>query len=292
MRGWLVVNHFVRAPKFSEIYQLLIDAFRDRGVELAIRTNAELLSILDGGTGRDVDFILFWDKDILLARHLENLGYRLFNSATSIETCDDKGLCAVRLEGKGIRMPKTATSPLTYPSLGYPSLDFLDRIVDELGFPMVVKENRGSFGKQVYLVKSRTELDDLVRQLVPGRMIFQEYISASFGRDLRIQTVGDEIIASVMRIGKEGDFRANVTNGGHMITYEPSQAARRLALNVARELKLDFAGIDILLGESDEPILCEVNSNAHFKNLMDATGINIACHLADHVKRVMTGDDH
>ena len=43
-----------------------------------------------------------------------------------------------------------------------------------------------------------------------------------------------------------------------------------------RPLGLDFAGVDILFGEEEEPILCEVNSNAHFKNIYDCTGINVA----------------
>ena len=47
-----------------------------------------------------------------------------------------------------------------------------------------------------------------------------------------------------------------------------------MAVKVVKELGLDFAGVDILFGK-DGPILCEVNSNAQFKGLYNATGISI-----------------
>ena len=78
------------------------------------------------------------------------------------------------------------------------------------------------------------------------------------------------------RYSENGDFRANITNGGSMKPYEPKEAQVELARKVMRTLGLDFAGVDILFGEEEEPILCEVNSNAHFKNIYDCTGINVA----------------
>ena len=48
-------------------------------------------------------------------------------------------------------------------------------------------------------------------------------------------------------------------------------------------MNLDFAGVDILFGENDEPILCEVNSNAHFKNILDCTGVNVAQCILDYI---------
>lgn len=40
-------------------------------------------------------------------------------------------------------------------------------------------------------------------------------------------------------------------------------------------LLLDFAGVDLLFSK-DGPLLCEVNSNAHFKALHELTGKNPA----------------
>ena len=102
----------------------------------------------------------------------------------------------------------------------------------------------------------------------------QQYIAASRGKDIRIQVVGDQVVGAMYRYS-ETDFRANVTAGGHMCDYEPSEEERRLAIRAARAVGCDFAGVDLLFGE-DGPLVCEVNSNAHFKNLLDCSGVNTA----------------
>ena len=62
-----------------------------------------------------------------------------------------------------------------------------------------------------------------------------------------------------------------------------------MALEVCRELGLDFGGIDILFGEDDMPVFCEANSNAHFKNLYDCTGINVADAIISYIREELEG---
>jgi len=80
LKGCLVVNSYQDDNKFKTIYQTLVDAFKSEGIVL------ESKNAIDLGLGIDskkpnVDFILFWDKDIYLAKKLENMGLRLFNNA-------------------------------------------------------------------------------------------------------------------------------------------------------------------------------------------------------------------
>ena len=56
-----------------------------------------------------------------------------------------------------------------------------------------------------------------------------------------------------------------------------------MAVGAVKGLGLDFAGVDILFGSGGEPILCEVNSNAQFKGLWEATGIDITDALFEHI---------
>ena len=104
------------------------------------------------------------------------------------------------------------------------------------------------------------------------------------GRDIRLQVVGDKVIAAMLRENKD-DFRANLTNGGSATDYtdKVSAAWKQMALDACRVLNLDFAGVDILFGPDGEPVLCEVNSNAHFKNLFDCTGVNAAEAIIKHI---------
>ena len=113
MKGWLIVNRFLNNGKFSELYDWLISAALKAGSELTLMTNADITVRAD--INRIVypdlehsrpDYVIFWDKDIRLARALEAAGLTLFNCADAIEACDDKSLTCIKLAGL-VRMPVT-----------------------------------------------------------------------------------------------------------------------------------------------------------------------------------------
>ena len=279
--AWLVVNGFIESEKFRQIFAWLVKAAEKQGCMLELKTNTQLLpELVMGKTDllsqyRRPQFVIFWDKDIRLARLLEKLGLRLFNSAQSIEICDDKARTYLELLDQKIQMPKTIIAPKTFRQEGYEKLDFLMQVERQLGFPMVVKECFGSFGQQVWLVNDEKELSERVRGIKNRPFLFQEYIASSKGNDIRIQMVGKKAVAAMHRY-HASDFRANITNGGSMERYEPDETQLQLARKVMETLRLDFAGVDILFGKQGQPVLCEVNSNAHFVNIWKCTGVNTA----------------
>lgn len=286
MIGWLVVNHFIKSKKFLEIFSLLQEAAKKQHVNLIKKTNVELMGgLFDYDNIRPFEkpsFILFWDKDIRLAKYLEEKGFKLFNSALSIEICDDKSLSHIKLLQSEIKTPKTIIGPKIYRNSNYENEEFIDKIIKKLGFPLIVKECFGSFGQQVYLVENKDTLVELLKTLGTTPILFQEFIESSRGKDIRIHIVGGKPVASMYRFN-ENDFRANITNGGKMKKYTPDNAQVELAVKVCYTLGLDFAGVDILIGEKGEPIFCEANSNAHFKNIYDCTGINVADYIIKHI---------
>lgn len=276
MQGTLIVNHALNGDKYRSQTALYITAAERCGIGLTVRTNAELCP-------QGSDFVLFLDKDVLLARSLELQGFRVFNSAGSIALCDDKALTFLALQNSGISMPKTLTVPLTFFKTEWQENPFVDRACEVLGFPMVVKEACGSFGWQVWLVSDRAELVAQLNACSPKRVILQEFIAASRGRDVRINIVGGKAVASMYRYS-ETDFRANVSAGGSMKPYTPNGVQIETAVKACEALGLDFGGVDLLFGENEEPVLCEVNSNAHIKNILDCTGINVAEAILAHIK--------
>ncbi len=282
MCGILVVNHFLASDKFTDIYNRLKDSFVSKGTELILCTNAELCSALDEPVSfpKNPDFVLFWDKDISLARKIEKEGVPVFNSASAIELCDDKAKTCLALSG--LPMPKTIIAPSTFPNIGFCDTAFLTSVAKKLGFPIVVKECFGSFGAQVYLANNMAELEAITREHESSPLLFQELVSSSYGRDIRINIVGGKVCAAMLRESLFGDFRSNVTLGGTTLPYSPSDAECELALEATNRLGLDFAGVDILFGK-DGPLICEVNSNAHFKSTYDCTGINLADLIAEHI---------
>ena len=175
------------------------------------------------------DFVLFLDKDIHLARQLELLGLPVYNRSEAIDVCDSKAKTHQALANHGIPMPKTIFPPFTYEGIQRQNFDAFSRIGQALGYPLVVKEAYGSFGQQVYLIQTENELIELVKKLKHKPFILQEFIEKSRGRDIRINVVGDKVIAAMKRTS-EHDFRANMTNGGQGSPYTPTEAEAELAI--------------------------------------------------------------
>ena len=289
--GWLIVNRFLYTDKFIELYEWLIKAAKSKNIEIKLVTNTEIIvkaddnkPIYDTKKLGIPDFIIFWDKDIRLARSLEAAGYRLFNCADAIMACDDKSMTASCLSGI-VRMPATYDVPFTYEHLGYNNLEFLNIIESLLTYPFIIKECFGSFGAQVYMVNNRADCENILGSVNGKPCIVQEYIKSSHGKDIRINVVGNNCVTAMLRYN-DSDFRANITGGGLMKPYTPTKEECEMAISVCNALKLDFAGVDILFGE-DGPVLCEVNSNAHFKNIYDCTGVNVADEIIKHIMRCL-----
>ncbi len=283
MTGWLVVNGFLHSDKFNEIYNWLKTAFEKKGHTIDVYTNIELSNITE--ITNKPDFVLFWDKDIPLAKRLEKIGLKLFNSALAIENCDNKALTYIELKGI-VNMPKTIVAPMTYRNIGYNNTDFVKNAIDKLGLPIVIKECYGSFGQQVYLAESYEKAIEIVTN-TNEPLIFQEFIAESKGKDIRINMVGNQAVASMLRYNNN-DFRANITNGGSMKNYTPTEEEIAVAQKVCKALNLDFGGVDILFGKNG-PIVCEVNSNAHFKNIFDCTGVNVADYIGEYIEKCVVG---
>ena len=286
MKGLMVVNAFLRTSKFDDLYHTLLESAQKTGMQLDVATNAELAPILRTSVfhPEDYDFVLFWDKDVALAMQLENLGMRVFNSAQSILACDDKSLTWLTLHKAGIPMPRTILAPKTFANIGYTSLDFVNEAVRELGLPVVLKECFGSFGQQVYLFDNPDDLRSKVQQLAGSPLLFQEYIQESHGHDIRVNIVGGRVAACIHRMSTDGDFRSNLTRGGTMEPWMPTPEQAEIAIRATRLLGLDFAGVDVMFGK-DGPLICEVNSNAHFKTTLECTGVN----MADEIMRYIAG---
>lgn len=301
-KGLLVTNAFLRTGKFVEHYEWLREAALRRDMTLDIIENAERLLLIEEEPTwlKDYDFIIYWDKDIPYGKSLslfaDRLGIPVLNPVEAVGVCDDKCETYLRLAAwntehtqERIRLLPTIPAPMTYANIGYTKSDFLDTVEERLGYPMIVKECFGSFGMQVYMAQDRQMLEQLTEKLAGKPFLYQKYHRYSSGRDVRLQVVGDEVVAAMERYSENGDFRANITNGGSMKPYTPSKEESALAVLTARVLDLDFCGVDLLFDEESgqADIVCEVNSNAHFKNIHTCTGVNVAEKIMEHILKLL-----
>lgn len=292
MKGWLIYNHSLHTDKFQEVHKLYQLACGRYGVKLIEIANDQLLFSLINGEVTLLnqepfpDFVVFLDKDIYLAKKLEEMGIKVFNSSESIRVCDNKIETMDLLNKAGIPIPNTVVAPLAFAQSG--DMSYEEQIVKTLGLPCVIKEAYGSFGEQVYLARSLEEVKQISQSIGNKPYLYQEFIGTSEGRDLRVYVAFGEVVFGVKRRNTK-DFRANVTNGGTMEAYPVNEAIEQLAIQASATLGTDFAGVDILFGPGDTPIVCEVNSNAHIKNALEVSGVNFAEHI---IKGIIKACNH
>ena len=106
------------------------------------------------------------------------------------------------------------------------------------------------------------------------------YVKTSFGKSIRVLIIDGKVFGSFIRKNKY-DFRSNYGEEASSKILENPGKYEVFAEEIANKLHIEYAGIDLLVYDDDEPILCEINSNAFFEEFEKVTGLNVAAAYAD-----------
>ncbi|MBE1554565.1 ATP-grasp domain-containing protein [Sporosarcina limicola] len=281
---WVIYNGSLTSDKFKDQAELLKEAAERAGLHALLKKNYDVMMDLTTPLEGRPDFVVFLDKDILLAEFLLNAGIPVFNDPAVIETCDNKAKQYLQLAKHGISMPETIIAPKVYPSFTIRDSGYYEQVLARLELPMIIKEGHGSFGMKVYLIETEEQFYDKTDALRGVDYVFQKFIASSRGRDIRVNIVGGEIVAAMYRYS-ETDFRANITNGGVASVVELTDEQKALAIRAAKAVGAEFAGVDLLFGANEEPLVCEVNAAAHIRNIYNVTGVNVADAMIAYILR-------
>jgi RimK family alpha-L-glutamate ligase len=215
---------------------------------------------------------------LAVVRHFEQAGVLCVNGSQAIETVKDKLRSSQIMSKNGIAIPNTMMVRM-------PIDDGL--VKNNIGFPCVVKVVTGSYGEGVYLCEKQRDYKKLMEFIDnlgnKKTMIVQEYLGERVGEDLRVLVVGGKVIGAMKRTAPEGDFRANITNGGTGENYPLTDEIEYLARETARALKLDIAGIDLLFDNRGFRV-CEANSNPGFAGFEKYCGVDVADIITEYIK--------
>ncbi|ALS78998.1 ATP-grasp domain-containing protein [Planococcus kocurii] len=271
---WIIYNGSLVSDKFEDQARLVAEAAERAGIDVKIMKNFEV--VMDLSVNLSIpDFAVLLDKDILLGYFLKSRGVPVYNDPAVIDLCDNKATQYVQLAAHDLPMPRTIVAPKVYPNFSIMESGYFEKIINQLNLPMIIKEGHGSFGMKVYLIETEAQFYEKVDSLRGVDFVFQEFIASSRGRDIRVNIVGDQIVAAMYR-HSETDFRANITNGGVASPIQLTAVQEKLALEAADAVGATFAGVDLLFGDNDQPLVCEVNAAAHIRNILNVTGINVA----------------
>ncbi|KAF0974195.1 hypothetical protein FDP41_006805 [Naegleria fowleri] len=192
----------------------------------------------------------------------------ILNESRGIEIAKDKFVTMQKLTAHNISIPKTMLLSLPLN---------IERVNQQFEYPLILKKVSGSQGKGVMLIQDRVHLADLVEMVDPNApMLLQEFIKTSMGVDIRVLVLGERVIGAIKRLAKEG-FKANYHQGGSVEPFEVTPVIEKLAVGAVKACGLVFAGVDILIGDSEESYrVCEVNYSPGFEGFELATGIDVA----------------
>lgn len=282
MKVLIVVNAYIKNQSQISQSERIAEELKKRGATVEIKKNFGLAEISGNNVKAEkYDFCVFLDKDRVAALLLEKSGLRLFNTAASIEVCDDKMLTNIALADGGFNVPDCIYAPLCYNAGSEINRAFLSDVARKLGFPLVAKTNYGSLGAGVTLVNGEGKLSVYERQNLLSAHFYQKYIDCG-GEDIRVIVIGKKAVCAMKR-RNASDFRSNIERGGKGENYPLTEELSALCENIAKTLGLDYCGVDILTDKSGKLYICEVNSNAFFAAAERVCNVNVAGAYAEYM---------
>jgi ribosomal protein S6--L-glutamate ligase len=161
-----------------------------------------------------------------------------------------------------------------------------DVIKEVGGTPCVIKLLEGTQGRGVILAETAASAKSIIEAFSAANMniLVQEYIKEAGGNDIRVLVIGGKVVASMMRSGKMGEFRANLHRGGKAEAVVVSEEERRTAVRSAEVLGLNVAGVD-LLRSNRGPVVVEVNSSPGIEGMEQASGTDVAGAMIEFLER-------
>ena len=270
-------------------YEHLVAAIS--GTRASLRTSAASLR-----EPLDADAISVLDADAVLPRivpegsleqiifrvdalhWIEDRGIEVMNSPRAIERSVDKFYTTALLHQADLPTPETVVCEGAADAMAAVEGMLAD------GAEVIIKPLFGSMGNGLVRVGDRELAWRVLRPIAQMRSVF--YVQRAIehdGRDLRAFVVGDRVIGSIERTAPVGDWRTNVARGGLAREVDLSSPLQQLAVAAAQAVGAEYAGVDLLRSRDGEVFVVEVNGIPGWQGLQEATGIDVAGALVEHL---------
>ncbi len=211
-------------------------------------------------------------------RQFEMMGVFTTVRAESMIKTRNKWMCYQLLAREGIPVPDSVLPNC---------IQYDDELVREIfSEPLVVKLLESTHGLGVILSESYQNASSTVEAFYRLRqsVLLQKFVKESKGSDIRALVVDDQIVASMKREAKQGEFRSNLHRGASAVIEPLSEKEAFLARKVCKLMGLSVAGVDILRS-SDGPLILEINSSPGLEGIETVTGKDVAGAIVKFIER-------
>lgn len=255
--------------KLAENYKQDLEVEVAKYKDIVITTSTDEVRVSIGSKSKDLvgyDMVYFLTRvknaeiAAIIASYLKRNGVMFVDSAAVLLSTDTKSHQSALLAGHGISMPKSIFMSSDAWEL---QLDF---VIKELGLPLIFKDDRGTKGRNNYLIKSKKEFAQIINQpSIKGlQMIAQQYIESD--GYFRVVVMGKTVAAAIFRkINSKVSHVYNKTRDEKPELVNPKELpveVQRLAINAAQQLMIEVAGVDILQDKKTGVWYClEVNNS-------------------------------
>jgi ribosomal protein S6--L-glutamate ligase len=232
-----------------------------------LRYNGRRLPIYDAVIPRIGASITHYGLAVL--RQFEIQGVYPLNESVAIGRSRDKLRALQILAREGIGLPVTA--------FAHGPRRAEDVIKEVGGVPVVIKLVEGTQGVGVILAETEGSAKSIIEAFSAANVniMVQEFIREANGSDIRAFVIGGEVVAATKRIGRPGEFRANIHRGATAVRVELSAEERNTAVRAAAAVGLNVSGVD-MVRSARGPLVMEVNSSPGLQGIESATGIDVA----------------
>ena len=232
-----------------------------------LRYNGRRLPIYDAVIPRIGASITHYGLAVL--RQFEIQGVYPLNESVAIGRSRDKLRALQILAREGIGLPVTA--------FAHGPRKAEDVIKEVGGVPVVIKLVEGTQGVGVILAETEGSAKSIIEAFSAANVniMVQEFIREANGSDIRAFVIGGEVVAATKRIGRPGEFRANIHRGASAVRVELSAEERHTAVRAAAAVGLNVGGVD-MVRSARGPLVMEVNSSPGLQGIESATGIDVA----------------
>lgn len=211
-------------------------------------------------------------------RQFEVMGVYPINESVAITRSRDKLRTLQLLSRKGVGLPITGFAH---------AVSDTEEIIKLVGgAPLVIKLMEGTQGRGVVLAETNKAAESVIGAFheLDANFIVQEFIKEAGGSDIRCFVVGEKVVASMIRTAKEGEFRSNLHRGGVANLVKLTKEERATAVNAAKIMGLNMAGVDVLRSNRG-PVVMEVNSSPGLEGIEKATGKDIASVVIEFIEK-------
>jgi RimK family alpha-L-glutamate ligase len=205
---------------------------------------------------------------------LEGRGVRVVNSPRAIERTVDKLWTSALLEQCGLPTPDTVVCE---------DPDEAMAAFRQLG-DVIVKPLFGSMGLGMVRVTEEEMAYRVFRtvETIRGVYYLQRTIDHE-GRDYRVFVIGGRVLGAIER--RADGWRTNIARGGQALVARLPEAWAALAVRAAAAVGAEYAGVDLLQARDGTTYVLEVNGIPGWQGLQEATGVDVAGMLVDHLAR-------